>query len=256
LAAAEISAAAAQGEIGRMIQEQFKNFIDDLKASHGNNLASVILYGSAAAGDFVAESSDYNLLVALNRITPKDLRNAQAPMREWRRMGHPVPVYFTVSELQNAGDVFPIEFRQMEKARIVLYGEDVLAEIKISDEYLRHQTEYELRSKLIQLRRHYIPASASAEKLADLMSDSMSSFVALFRAVLLLHGVESAVTKPEIVAATVKHLGIDGDVFERIIALRKKDAAKLDEVKANEIFTAYMEQIEIVIDAVDKINRS
>lgn len=239
-----------------MIQQQFKDLIDDLKAAHGSNLAAVVLYGSAAAGDFIANRSDYNLLIALNSITPRDLRSAQAPMREWRRMGHPVPVYFTVSELQNAGDVFPIEFHQMEKARVVLYGEDVLAEVKISDEYLRHQTEYELRSKLIQLRRRYIPASVSAEKLADLMNDSMSSFVALFRAVLLLHGVESAVTKPEIIAATVKHLGIDGTVFERIVAQRGQDAKKLDEVAANELFTEYMEQIERVIDAVDKINRS
>ena len=39
----------------------------------------------------------------------------------------------------------------MERARKVLYGADVLANLEISDEYLRHQTEYELRSKLIQL---------------------------------------------------------------------------------------------------------
>jgi predicted nucleotidyltransferase len=239
-----------------MIQQQFNDLVDDLRTAHGSNLASVILYGSAAAGDFIANRSDYNLLIALDRITPKDLRNAQAPMREWRRMGHPVPVYFTVSELQNAGDVFPIEFHQMEKARVVLYGKDVLADVRISDEYLRHQTEYELRSKLIQLRRRYIPASISAEKLTDLMADSLGSFTALFRAVLLLHGVEPPVTKPDVLAATVEHVGLDAAVFARIASLRGKDAPKLDEVKANELFTKYMEQIERVIEAVDKINRS
>jgi len=44
---------------------------------------------------------------------------------------------------------------------------------------LRHQTEYELRTKLIQLRRLYIPASVSVEKLLALMSDSLASFAAL-----------------------------------------------------------------------------
>lgn len=242
--------------INTMIQQQFRDLVDDLKAAHGNNLASVILYGSAAAGDFIANSSDYNLLIALARITPKDLRNAQAPMREWRRMGHPVPVYFTVSELQNAGDVFPIEFHQMEKARIVLYGKDILDGMEISNENLRHQTEYELRSKLIQLRRRYIPASASAEKLVDLMNDSMSSFTALFRAVLLLRGIEPAVTKPEVIAAAVQHLGIDATVFDRISEQRAKDGPKLDEVGANELFAEYMEQIERVIDTVDQMNKS
>ena len=82
------------------MKSDFEAFISDLRATHGKNLASVILYGSAAAGDFVDESSDYNILVALNKIGPEDLRNAHPCIREWVRMGHPVPVYFTVNELR------------------------------------------------------------------------------------------------------------------------------------------------------------
>jgi predicted nucleotidyltransferase len=112
------------------MRHQFDAFIDDLRAAHGSNLASVILYGSAATGDFVGKQSDYNLLIALREIAPKDLRAAQAPMREWSKLGHPVPVYFTVAELQDAADVFPIEFHQMERARKILYGADVLGEFE------------------------------------------------------------------------------------------------------------------------------
>src|ERR671927_41025 len=108
----------------RVAQEAFNHLIGDLKATHGDNLASVVLYGSAAAGDFVREESDYNLLIALHRIAPEDLRLAQPPMREWQRLGHPLPVYFTSRELRDAADVFPIEFYQMERARVVLYRRD------------------------------------------------------------------------------------------------------------------------------------
>ncbi len=97
----------------RIVQEALNSLVDDLRSTHGDNLASVVLYGSAAAGDHVELRSDYNLLIALNRITPEDLRQAQAPMREWQRLGHPLPVYFTVEELSDAADVFPIEFHQM-----------------------------------------------------------------------------------------------------------------------------------------------
>jgi predicted nucleotidyltransferase len=236
---------------------EFQAFIDDLKATHGKNLASVILYGSAVSGDFVSKTSDYNLLVALQEIRPKDLRDAHACMREWQRLGHPVPVYFTVAELKEAGDVFPIEFHQMERARKVLYGEDVLANVKISDAFLRHQTEYELRSKLLQLRRLYIPASVSAEKLNNLMADSLVSFAALFRAVLLLHGIEAPMDKKGIIDSTVRHLNISRDPFEKIITLRENTASKsLNEVSANQLFSRYMEEIERVIDAVDKVKKS
>jgi len=47
--------------VGSVMEHQFAAFIDDLKATHGSNLASVILYGSAAAGDFVPKLSDYNI---------------------------------------------------------------------------------------------------------------------------------------------------------------------------------------------------
>jgi predicted nucleotidyltransferase len=239
------------------MQHQFAAFIDDLRATHGSNLASVILYGSAASGDFVKKRSDYNILIALHKIAPADLRNAHASIREWHKLGHPVPVYFTVSELQNAADVFPIEFHQMEDARKVLYGEDVLANLTISDKFLRHQVEYELRSKLMLLRRQYIPASESVEGLKALMSESLASFAALFRAVLLLSGTNVPIQKHKVVAMAVEQHGLDGIVFEKIFNIRENNYAEaLDEVGANKLFADYMEQIERVIDAVDKVGRA
>src|ERR671939_352829 len=130
----------------KVAQDAFNHLIGDLRSTHGDNLASVVLYGSAAAGDHIELRSDYNLLIALHRISPEDLRLAQAPMREWQRLGHPLPVYFTVEELNDAADVFPIEFHQMEKARVVLFGRDPFEFVELSDANLRHQTEYELRS--------------------------------------------------------------------------------------------------------------
>lgn len=238
------------------MEHQFAAFIDDLKAAHGSNLASVILYGSAAAGDFVPKLSDYNILIALKKITPKELRQAHASIREWHKMGHSVPVYFTVSELQNAADVFPIEFHQMTKAHTVLFGTDALAGLEISNAFLRHQTEYELRSKLIQLRRQYIPASASVEGLKTLMAESLASFSALFGAVLIMHRIEPPVVKQEIVAKTVDVLNLDGTVFEKIFNIREDNFAKtLGDVEANGLFAEYMEQIEKVIDSVDAIGK-
>ena len=241
----------------KVAHEAFNHLVGDLKATHGDNLASVVLYGSAAAGDFVQLESDYNILIALQRITPEDLRLAQAAMREWQRLGHPLPVYFTLSELNDAADVFPIEFRQMERARVVLYGPDPFETLQLSDANLRHQVEYELRSKLIQLRRLYIPASVSAGRLQELMSDSLSSFATLFAPVLILHGEQPPVLKREIVRATVRLLGLDGAVFERVFELRESgDVASLGEREANELFAAYMEQVERVIGAVDRLEVS
>jgi predicted nucleotidyltransferase len=235
-----------------IVHEALKGLLKDLQATHGNNLTSVVLYGSAAAGDHIELRSDYNLLITLKRITPEDLRLAQAPMREWRRLGHPLPVYFTAEELSDAADVFPIEFYQMANARVVLYGRDPFEFVKLSDANLRHQTEYELRSKLIQLRRMYIPASVSIEKLCDLMSDSLASFAALFRAVLMLHGENAPVGKPECVRVTVRRFKLEAEPFEKIFSFRANAYTPPTDKEANDIFAAYMAQIERVIEVVDE----
>ncbi len=238
----------------QVAHEAFNHLIGDLRTTHGENLAAVVLYGSAASGDQGAQDSDYNLLIALQRITPEDLRLAQAPMREWQRLGHPLPTYFTLAELHDAADVFPIEFQQMSRARAVLYGTDPFDTLQLSDANLRHQTEYELRSKLIQLRRHYIPASASVDKLCELMSNSLTSFAALFAPALILSGVEPPVQKRDCVRATVRQFKLDGEPFERIFDLRETGVRPATDTETNDLFAAYLAQIERVVAAVDRLN--
>ena len=227
--------------------------IDDLRLAHGDNLASIVLYGSAATGNQINRRSDHNLLIALKRITTDDLHAAHNALAEWHKLGQPTPVYFTVEELQDAADVFPIEFLQMEKARRILFGRDPFEFLQIAPANLRHQTEYELRTGLIRLRRLYIPASASAEKLSNLMSDSLASFAALFRAVLILKDQEPPVSKAESVQATVRMLNLDATPFERILKLHTDKDSALTAAEANSVFGSYMAQIEKVIEAVDRI---
>jgi hypothetical protein len=232
---------------------KLNRLVDDLRSVHGENLASIVLYGSVAAGDHLDLRSDYNLLIALHRMTLEDLHLSQTAMRDWQVLGQPMPVYFTVKELKRAADVFPIEFLQMEKARKVLYGRDPFEFVQISRANLRHQAEYELRTKLIQLRRLYIPASISVEKLSALMSDSLASFAALFRAVLILHGQEPPVSKADTVHTTARLLGLDESPFEQILQLRMNTGSTLTLTEANSVFSVYMTQIERVIEAVDGI---
>jgi hypothetical protein len=98
----------------------------------------------------------------------------------------------------------------------------------------------------------YIPTSTSVAKLSALMADSLGSFAALFRAVLILHGHEPPVSKAESVRATARLLDLDGTPFERILELRAEFGSKLTEEQANRMFSAYLAQIERVIKAVDE----
>ena len=230
-----------------------QRLVADLVSAHGDNLVSITVYGSTAVEDTSEDRAHHNVLVVLRQMALEDLRRSVEPLRVWTKKGQPMPVYFSLDELQRAADVFPIEFLQMQKARRVLQGSDPLELVTTSDSHLRHQLEYELRTKFLQLRRLYFPAAQSADKLAALMVESLPSFAALFRAVLMLRGREVPVTKRDAIHATANELDLDVAPFDRILELSNRPPAKLSDADANEVFGAYLVQLERVIDAVDQI---
>lgn len=69
------------------------------------------------------------------------------------------PTLFTKEELMQGVDVFPVEFLNIKLNHKILYGEDFLKDINISKKNLRHQLEFEFRSKLIHLRSEYLQYS-------------------------------------------------------------------------------------------------
>ena len=101
--------------------------------------------------------------------------------------------------------------------------------------------------------RSACPSSVHVLALIDLMTESLSSFASLFAPVLLLHGHQPPVLKRDIVRATVKLLGLDAAPFERVFELRE-GGRTLEDVAANELFAAYMAEVERVIEATDRVS--
>ena len=50
------------------------HLVDDLCAGHGENLVSILLYGSVAAGDHIELRSNHNLLIVLKQIPALGVR--------------------------------------------------------------------------------------------------------------------------------------------------------------------------------------
>jgi hypothetical protein len=233
------------------LADELKNFVSALTDTHGENLKSVVLYGSSVVGGLVDDEAPKRVLVVLDHITPTDLKAANPVAEEWRMEGNPLPVYFTSEEMTDAADVFPIEFIDMSEVRHVLYGKDPFEKLDIGTHNLRHQLEYELRGKLIRLRRIYMTVTHNPNRLAELMSNSLDSFAVLFRHVLAMLGSEAPFEKRECVMRLADQLKLDKKVFARIFDYSPDEETWL-ESEAEETFTAYLAQVERVIEVVDK----
>src|SRR5579862_9097802 len=122
--------------------DELKELVEKLERAFNDRLVSVILYGSAAGADHHAKFSDLNVLCVLKEITPRELGEGEPVLRWWRTHKHPAPQFMTEEEVHNSADSFPIEFRDMKDRRKVLYGVDVIAELKIDSKYYRAQVEH------------------------------------------------------------------------------------------------------------------
>lgn len=227
-----------------------EKLVEELKQAGPNGLKSVILYGSAAAGDHTGKRSDYNVLVVTEDLDIPTLNAFSKAATKWAQAGNPPPLLFTEERLEKATDVFPIELLDIRECHQVLYGKDLVTGLEIDTSNLRLQIEHELRGKLIQLRQRYLLTGGKTKVVAELMVQSLSTFLVLFRAALRLFDETVPQKKMDALEKLAAHLSFDVSVFKTVQQL-KDGEVKPKEIEIGELFGNYLKTAEGVIDAVD-----
>jgi hypothetical protein len=226
--------------------------VQKLQAALQNELISVVLFGSAATGDRNTKFSDYNVLCVLTKISPAELRATEPLFRWWREQGNPAPLLLTDVELRTATDCFPIEFHDIRRHNRILFGPDLVSGMEIDDSFYRAQVEHDLRAKLLRLRQKASGILSDKDVLRRLLIDSVSTFCVLFRHALKLQGIAAPAGKRDIVRSAAEAFSIDPKPFEQLLDLRE-ERVKPKEVDPEALLANYMQQIENVIGAVDRI---
>lgn len=231
-------------------EKKLEDFVERMSAAAGTNLESVILYGSAVAGDYHPEFSNLNLFCMVRDSSFQALQPLAPAAQWWERQKQPPPLFMTRRELESSTDVFTIELLDMRQYHRVLLGEDPLPELQIPMHLHRVQVEYELREKLLVLRQQLLSASGD-KQLWSLLVRSVPSFVTLFRHALIALGDPAPVGKRQTVEAIAKRLQFDGAAICQVLDVReqKADFRKMD---VKDIFARYLTVVEQVTTAVDK----
>jgi hypothetical protein len=227
-----------------------EKLVEELKQACPRGLKSVILYGSAAAGDRVEKKSDYNVLVVTEDLDIRTLNALSKTATAWSKAGNPAPMLFTEARLAQATDVFPIELLDIRECHTVLYGEDLVQGLEINTKNLRLEIEHELRGTLIRLRQSYLLTQGKSKAVVDLMTGSLSTFLVLFRAALRLFEDQVPQKKAEALEKLSTHLDFEVSVFQTVQDL-KDGSKKAKDFSVEELFNNYLKTIECVVDAVD-----
>lgn len=231
--------------------QRARDFARDLAGAYGGDLVSVVLYGSAARGEYREGVSDLNVLVLLRDTASGTLRRGAAPARAWADGKNPPPLVMGEAEFHDSGDVFPIELADIRDAHVLLHGADPFAGLVIRPEDTRLELERELKAGYIRLRTRYLTDAGDAARFEPVLLKSLSTFLVMFRTLLRLSG-EDAVRDPEaVVRATAERVGFDPEALLKIVRARG-GAAKLDVRPDSPVVTGYLDAVAEVVRYVDR----
>jgi hypothetical protein len=228
--------------------------LDDLVAqllkAYGDELTAVVLYGSAAAGEHIAKRSDYNVLVIVRGLSLDRLRAEAAVARAWRGAGNPPPLTLTLEEWQRSADIFPMEYADILERHRVLHGHPPFEGVKVDPEHLRLQVEHEAMGTLIQFRQGILAAGGDEKQQVELLADSLSTVMVIFRAVIRLHGEVPPTDYTALSAAVGRHAGMDPTPFERVVQ-HVRGTARLSPGGVGDVLAGYLTGLQRLVGHLD-----
>ena len=216
------------------MKKNLNSFTEQLKSKLGENLLLVSLYGSKARGEHVKRHSDINILIILNKRDLSCLK-AIAGIKKKPAFRDISPLVFTRDYLNSSVDTFPIEFLDIKESYSVLYGEDCLKGLKIGLKNLRHQCEWELKSKIIQLQKFYINSGGNTKALQQFLLKALPSFTVIFKNIQRLKNIDS---------------DLDQDVLNELRQARVSNR-KIKDTQGT--FEKFLSMLYRLSDAVDKL---
>jgi predicted nucleotidyltransferase len=231
-------------------EEKLTEFVRRLREAAGDNLESVLLYGSAARGDYHAEKSDLNLLCVLGSAKAGDLARIAPVVRWWSGpLREPPPQFFTRDELRDSADVFAIELVDITESHKVLFGSDPVAGIAVPMNLHRVEVEHDLRTLLQKLRVHFLHYSENDAELRAVYAKSSSGLTVLLRHVLIAFGEDAPAAKSAVYRRIEELTGAAAEAFEMGGALREDHPG----AEMPRAFGKYLEAVETVVRALNAI---
>lgn len=234
-------------------KEIFQEITKDYQTAFGNDLLSIILYGSGASGEYLPKKSDINFLIVLTEEGINTLERSLKVLSKWQKRKVSIPLFLTKSYITSSLDTFPIEFLNMKLNYMLVFGKDMLADLPFKKEEIRVQCERELKSKLLQLRQGYLDASKRVRDLKLLIATSIPAFTAIFRALLYLKNIQVPAKREDIVSRICEEFDLDHGLFLSLLSVKNK-GGKSSKGETDWLIHRYINEVRrlsLIVDEMD-----
>ena len=193
-------------------------FLADVKNILGENLVSVIAFGSQAQNDQV--KNNLNLAIITNRLTAEELYDLSAPVKKWVKAKNPIPVIMNREEWYSSFDVYTIEYSDMKENYRILLGEDLVSELRIDKYYLRLQCEFEMKNLLLKYKNNFLLNIKSDKEMKRVLNNVIKTLVVIFRSILRLHDSAVPYRAVDIIEFASRYLSFNKVVLSKLARVK------------------------------------
>jgi hypothetical protein len=188
-----------------------------LSGAYGEELRTLVLYGSAARDNGMTKGSDYNVLVIVRSLTPTALRASAPAVHRWNAAGNPAPLVLTEAEWKSSRDIFAIEVADIQERHRVLAGALPEGPSDVDAAHLRHQLEFEAMGKLLRFRQALLACEGDQAREIELLVATKSAVLVLFRTLLRVHGERAPDLAADVVERAAVLAGLDAAPFLDVV---------------------------------------
>ena len=187
------------------VEQLLGNLVDSAKRNFGEDLVSILLFGSGAEGR-LRVTSDLNLVFVLRRFDKKQVDGFREQLRVAYVAQRASAMFVLESELESAAEAFAVKFDDIARRHRVLYGDNPISKLAPSRQARIRRLEQILMNLTLRLRERYAATSLHEESLPGVIADAAGPMRSAAATLLDLEGaaVTNAREALEQVAATVE----------------------------------------------------
>ena len=241
-------------ELSHTIPEKTRNAIENFRKSVvdalGDQVGSVIVYGGVTRDEYYPSESDVNVLLVLTDVSVAVLDKIVRPYQKGFRDINLDAIILTEDQLRGSMDVFPVRFKEMKQSHQLIWGRDVLADLDISDDYLKLLAVQEIKNLQLRLHRIYLLNSRKSKTLQRALTSALAPYLSALGAALVVKTGQSPIKKRDIAETASAEFDLDFSLLQSPMELKSHDR-KADVAELRTLYDSFMTTVDRTADIVD-----
>ncbi|MCB1216005.1 hypothetical protein KDL44_01330 [bacterium] len=206
-------------------RQALEQLSDNLQGSLGENLRSLVLYGSSVRNDFSRSSSDINLLIVLRQDTAAAQR---AIGNEVEKSSLKIsPIVIGGSSSPRSMQCFALKFADIMRRDELIFGDDPFSDFEVTQERRRFLVEQGLRNTRMRLSHAYVLAQPDPQRYLRTLRQAVPRIFADLAELLRLDGSEIPDERELQAPLLARELGLEPELLQKLIELRSKQAGTM-----------------------------